>query len=112
MVLWPLAIGTASLLGLNWQASRDLGDLSTDVQGTRRGMAMQPWLLFLLGAASGLWIGVTWSSQIKKTFAVLNVLLSSTTNDKADDDQEATDSEEDEEQEELRLKRKKKSRRS
>ena len=74
MVLWPLAIGTASLLGLNWQASRELASDLGDSGQRRRPI---PWLLVLLGAVGGLWIGVTWAPQIKKACSIANILLSS-----------------------------------
>ena len=110
MVLWPLAIGTASLLGLNWQASRELGDLGDSGHAQRRRLH-QPWLLILLGAAGGLWVGVTWSSQIKKACSVVNILLSSA-KDEEDEEEDADRTDSDEEDERRNKRRHKKSRRS
>ena len=73
-------------------------------------------LLFLLGAASGVWIGVTWSAQIQKTCAILNLLfapqLNSTPREEEDEDEDLTESDSEDEQDRRRKPKRKDRRRT
>ena len=67
MMIWPLLAASASAVGLNYQASRDL-DITTDKKSPA-------WPLFALGALTGLWFGVSFSGQIKSTFSFIDVWI-------------------------------------
>ncbi len=101
-MLWPIALGTAGLVGLNWQASRELGQTAEHTK------TYSPWMLALLGAASGLCIGVAWGSEIKHTCSFLSLWLGNSK--ERDDEEELTDASDISEYSDRRARRKRKNR--
>ena len=65
-MLWPLIAAGAGAVGLNYQAAKDL-----DTSGSGQKRLGSFWPAFILGAVSGLWIGVSFSSSISASFTFI-----------------------------------------
>ena len=65
-MLWPLIAAGAGAVGLNYQAAKDL-----DNSGSGQKRLRPFWPAFILGAVSGLWIGVSFSSSISASFTFI-----------------------------------------
>ena len=89
-MLLPLIAASAGAVGLNYQATKELDGSS------RR---LPPfWPAFVLGAVTGLWIGVSFSSTISSTLNFVEKWMGFSTvlpTTVEDEDREATSSDED-----------------
>ena len=67
-MIWPLIAASAGAVGLNYQAAKDLDGAP--------GKRISPfWTTFALGAVTGLWIGVSFSTNICSAFSFLETVF-------------------------------------